>query len=790
MNTRIALARVVWRQRLARLVLVTCGILLAFAEAVRLGPLPAGLLDPTRDVSTIVLDRKGTPLYEARSDAGLRSTRLTVADLPDAVVKATIAAEDRRFRRHVGVDPLAIGRAALHNLRARRAVEGASTLTQQTARLLLERQARRPRARTMWNKVIEAAIALRLEHRLTKDEILALYLTLAPYGNQIAGITRASEVYFGVRPADLTLAQAAFLAGLPQRPSRYDPYRDARGARARQQTILTLLRRDGSIDARQAEQARLEALQVLPAPHAFAAPHFVNMVLDGDGPRSPRLDTTLDAELQREVTGIIAAQRDDLARHGAHNIAVVVLDNARGEWLAWEGSGNYEDGEHGGTIDGVRTLRQPGSALKPFVYALAFETGDTPATVLPDVRATYPTAQPGIVYTPRNYDGRFHGPLLARTALAGSQNVPAVALASRVGVPALLRFLRGVGFSSFDRTASHYGLGVALGNAEVSLEELVGAYAAFARGGVYLAPRAVRTTHDPRVPTRIVSPQSAYWVADVLADDDARAYVFGRGGNLELPFTVAVKTGTSQAYHDNWTVGFTREVTVGVWVGNFDRTPLTGSSGVTGAGPIFHDVMLAAQRHVHGREESDAAIVERPSDLVERDVCALSGMRAGAACPRRVREWLPANASPLPCSWHHASEEGLLTLWPEEYHAWAASQGLLHEEGPLGADTTLAARSPAPAPRPIRLVARRALTVTSPPDGGTYLIDPTLRSEFQTLPLRTMGARGRVEWRVDDQPVGSAGGDRALHWPLTRGKHEVIARDTSGQQARASIMVK
>jgi penicillin-binding protein 1C len=770
---------------------MAAALIVAFAAAVRLGPLPKGLLDTADDVSTVVLDRTGRELYEARSGGGLRTVRLTPADLPDAIVQATIAAEDRRFRRHVGVDVVAMGRAAVSNVRAFRVVQGASTITQQTAKLLLERREGRPRTRNLWNKVVEAIVALRLEHRLGKNEILAVYLSLAPYGNQIAGVTRASEVYFGVKPASLTVAQAAYLAGLPQRPSAYDPYRNARGARTRQLAIIGQMRRDGRIDALQADQARNEALQILPRPHAFTAPHFVDMVLAAS-PRETRITTTLDAELQGEIAGILEAQHDDLVRHGAHNVAVVVLDNARGEWLAWEGSGAYEDEAHGGTIDGARALRQPGSALKPFTYALAFETGDTPATLLPDIQTSYPTAKPGIVYSPRNYDGQFHGPLRARKALAGSQNVPAVELASRVGVPNLLGFLRANGFTSFDKTASHYGLGVSLGNAEVSLAELTSAYASLARGGLYLEPRAVLTSRDARAPRRVISERSAFWVTDVLSDEDARAYVFGRGGSLELPFPVAVKTGTSQAYHDNWTVGYTREATVGVWVGNFDRRPLTGSSGVTGAGPIFHAVMLAAQRHMQGREEADAVIVARPSDLQEQAICELSGMRAGRACPRRVREWLPAGAAPLPCSWHHHSEDGLLTLWPDEYRPWAASHGLLDLEGPFSTRTPetprmVRARDEGRSTRP---AAPHVLQIVSPPDGATYLIDPTLRAEFQTLPLGVVAAHGRVEWRVDEKVVGSTASEQTVYWPLAKGQHAVTARDGSGRTATATILVK
>ena len=636
-------------------------------------------------------------------------------------------------------------------------------------------------------KLEEAVVALRLEHRFTKDEILALYLNLAPYGNQLTGAARASEVYFGVPPSRLTLAQAAFLAGLPQRPTAFNPYRGAAAVQravARQRRILDAMLRGGAITREDASTARAEQLEFDAQPAAFVAPHFVEMVLADPAARGrSRVQTTMDATLQRDVAGIIEAHRDDLTRHGAHNVAVVVLDNDSGEWLAWEGSGNYADDDHGGTINGASTLRQPGSALKPFTYALAFENGDTPATVLPDIAASYPTAEEGVVYTPRNYDGTFHGPLRARTALAGSQNVPAVALAARLGVPDLIRFLRAAGFTSFDKTASHYGLGISLGNAEVTLAELAGAYAVLARGGVWIEPRAIRSASPDRPARRVMSERAAFWVTDILADDEARAYVFGRGGSLEFPFTVAAKTGTSQAYRDNWTIGYTREVTVGVWVGNFDRKALIGSSGVTGAGPIFHAVMLAAHQHVHGRDALDEPIVKRPADLGEHEICELSGMRAGAACPLRRREWLPANVSPLPCDWHHDSEDGIMTLWPEPYRQWASAKGLLPES-----DRQVASTRPVSARQQVRgredVVLARSFGILSPADGATYLIDPTLRADFQRLPLRASAARGQVEWQIDGRVV--SGGD----WPLARGIHRISALDASGQQAESSITVK
>jgi penicillin-binding protein 1C len=655
-----------------------CGGDIRRSSWIRLGPIPADLAGSEPGRVDVVVDRHGSPLYEARSSAGTRSSHLDAEPSP-ALINATLAAEDHRFFRHQASIQLAFVRAVVRNVRAGAVVEGGSTITQQTAKILLDRREKRRRARGLLAKFQEAVLAMRLEHRLTKREILALYLNVAPYGNQVVGAGRASEVYFGVQPSLLTVAQAAFLAHC-RSALGYNPYKDPKPALRRQRRILDTLVHQKLISPDDAQTARNERLQVEPAARAFAAPHFVEMVLPRRAARD-RLTSRRRSmpRCRRRLPTSCRAHRESLLTTRRPQCRGVVLDNATCEWLAWEGSGNYFDRDNGGAINGGITLRQPGSALKPFVYALGFEAGETPASVLPDIPSSYPTAEPGIVYSPRNYDGAFHGPLRARQALAGSQNVPAVALASRVGVPDLLRLLRSAGFSAFDKTASHYGLGVALGNAEVTLADLVGAYAVFARGGVWQEPRAVVSGSMPPA-RRVMSPRAAFWVTDILSDDEARAYVFGRGGSLEFPFPVAVKTGTSQAYRDNWTVGYTREVTVGIWVGNFDRRPLIGSSGVTGAAPIFHAVMLAAQRHVHGREDADADLVARPADLQEHTICALSGMRAGAACPIRSPEWLPPGFSPLPCSWHHATEDGLLTIWPDEYRTWAAGRGLLERD--------------------------------------------------------------------------------------------------------------
>jgi penicillin-binding protein 1C len=778
----IAVSRKRWRVVAAGLV----ALVAAAAVWLRCAPIPADLLAGTNEPSTVIVDRQGRVLYEALASDGSRVKPLDADHLPPVLVAATLAAEDRRFYAHVGVDPIALARAARHNLVEGQIVEGGSTISQQVAKLLIQRREGVHR-RGVRAKVREMVLALRLEHRFSKRELLALYLNLAAYGNQATGAGRASQIYFGVDASMLTPAQAAFLAALPQRPTAFNPWKNARAVQPRQQTVLRRMAGAGSLTPEQLKEAREERVSLRPRAPSFSAPHFVEMIRS-ERPAAGLVRTTLDLDLQRDVEGIIEHNRASLKAHGAMNVGVVVLDNRRGEWLAWEGSGDYADAEHGGAINGPLMPRQPGSALKPFTYALAFEQGHSPASVLPDIPSHFPTAEPGVMYSPRNYDGRYRGPLLARKALAGSENVPAVALASDVGIETLMRFLNRAGLSTFSRTPAYYGLGLTLGNAEVRLDELVTAYSTFARGGVLLEPRKILAAEggiEPanRTEQRLVSEQTAFWITDILSDPEARAYIFGRGGDLEFPFPVAVKTGTSQAYHDNWTVGYTPEVTVGVWVGNFDRTPLRGSSGVTGAGPIFHAVMLAAQERASADTPSDAGMLATPAGLHEVTICALSGEPANPWCPSRAQEWLPAGENAPPCSWHHKSDEGLITVYPAVYRAWASAAAPSAPSAPRAPLAPHAPRAPhAPGP---------PLQIANPPDGAVYSIDPTLRREFQALPLRAVTERPTtVRWTVDGAQVGSGSSERPVSWPLAVGAHRIEVEDADGRRATTSVVVR
>jgi penicillin-binding protein 1C len=281
----------------------------------------------------------------------------------------------------------------------------------------------------------------------------------------------------------------------------------------------------------------------------------------------------------------------------------------------------------------------------------------------------------------------------------------------------------------------------------------------------------------------VVSERTAFFVTDILSDNAARAFIFGRGGSLEFPFTVAAKTGTSQAYRDNFAIGFTKDVTVGVWVGNFDRAPMRGSSGVTGAGPIFHEVMLAAVERFGTVRDNAAPIMAPTRDVKRQTLCAMSGLAAGDACPTRVDEWVPADTQIARCSWHHASDEGLITVWPDEYRAWAQGAATART-----AALTNGAMGPPGSEAPRQ--SRNSLHIVNPLGGATYLYDPTLRTQFQTLKLRARGAAGELVWEIDGTHFATSAPDRAVEWPLRRGEHEIVAIDTTGARAQTRITVR
>lgn len=630
-----------------------------------------------------VLDRKGELIREIPKDHARRGRPLALDEIGHRVVTATIVSEDAEFYRHDGIDRTAIARAVEQNVRHARLVSGASTITQQLVKLLDARGV--PGDRDLAIKLREAARALNLEEVMSKDEILVEYLNRLPYGHGLIGPEAAAQAMFGVRSRDLSWAQAALLAVVPRAPSYLDPYAHIGRTRVRQQALLHALFERGDIDADALARALAEPVQLRPITHPFAAPHFVAMLQAEDRlAEQGVVHTTLDLELQADVEGLVHTHLTAIEDRGAHNAAVIVVDNASGEVLAWVGSADPDGVDIDGHVDMVRARRQPGSTLKPFVVAAALAKGHTPTELVADVPTDF--VEHGGAWTPANFHGDNVGPVALREALAASLNVPLVRLAADVGPAALLEALRGLGFASLEHDAEHYGLSIALGTGEVELRELAAAYVTLARGGEAIALRTLRDEDMP-APRRVIDAGVAAAVTDALSDPSARLRLLEGRSPFDIGFPLALKTGTSSGYRDAWTVGYTRERTVAVWIGNADGTATRGITGAGGAGPLFADVMRRAMLDIPTRMPLLA------SDALEHaEVCPLSGDRPSEQCPARVRRaFVPGKVPEAGCSLHvHAEQTGIgadgrmrwtcdpdaeqvIVRLPDEFSSWLAT---------------------------------------------------------------------------------------------------------------------
>ena len=725
----------------------------ALALAWVAAPLPESVTAPGPIPSVTLTDRNGLVLRTTR-DAGVRGGWIPLKDIDPKLLQAFLAVEDRRFYEHHGVDLRALLRAARDNARARSVVSGGSTITMQLVRLL------RHTPRTLAGKLSQMAWAVRVDAHLDKQAILEQYLNRVPLGQGTAGVSAAAALYFDAGAHSLSLGQAALLASLAHAPSRDNPLVDPTRARARRTFALRRIVAAGYATADAARRAELEPVLARQRDAPFLAPHFTTRALlwsetggrETDGVIRTTLDLGLQTELEGEVRHTVDVLKDRLVAHAA----VVVLDNRSGDILAWVGSPDFF-ADTSGQVDMVTSPRQPGSALKPFLYGLAFDRGYTPASVLPDLPRTYQTALGP--YRPRNYDRAFHGPVRARDALGSSYNVPAVELAARLGTASLLETLHLAGFASLAHDADYYGLGLALGNGDVTLLELADGYRALANAGTW---RPVRWQADAPMPApagaadrRVVSPRAAALVLDILADPVARVPSFGVETVLDFPFRTAAKTGTSRHFTDNWAVATTAGFTVAVWVGNFSGRPMQGVGGITGAGPLLHRaVLLVARRDPPGTLPNPAE-----AGLVAARVCRLSGLRATRECPGMTEWFMPGTAPTQDCDWHR----GGTVVLPGEYAEWAAQGG--------AAAASLAAAEP--------------FHIVTPLDGDHYERPVGVAAPYATIALRAAGgAGGRVRWFVDGRET------TITRWTLRPGTHVIRARDAAGATDAVTIDVR
>lgn len=825
-------------------------------------PAPERLRDRAALGSTRILDRRGQLLYALPDPLSGRQRPIALHDIPLSLRQATIAVEDAGFYQNSGVELSGILRAAWVDLQSGALVAGGSTITQQLARgfLLDPELAQR---RTLDRKLREAVLALKLTAGYSKDDILALYLNQTYYGGMSYGVEAAARHYFGKPARDLDLAESALLAGLPQAPSRYDPFADRAIAQARQSDVLDAMTRAGYVTPVESERAKAEPLQfaterteVTESRNSGAsssvrsvrsvaqndrmrAPHFVQYVLGlleaQLGPEvvargGLTVTTTLDVDLQdaaqellRRQVAQLATPRDGGPDHRVRNGAVVVLDPSSGAILTMVGSPNFDDAASQGQVNAVLARRQPGSAIKPLTYAAALERGWTPASTILDIPTTFQTRE-GRPYAPQNYDRAYHGPLALREALATSSNVAAVRVLDSIGIPALLDIAKRLGITTLGNagSAGRYGLSLTLGGGEVTPLELTAAFGAFANGGRRVTPFAIIGLSGPGLRTEwpsqslspqssVLSPEVAFLITDILSDRYARMHAFGAQSALDIDRPAAAKTGTTSDWRDNWTVGYTPDRVVGVWVGNADGQPMEAISGVSGAGPLWHDVMLAAHRGLPPRQFT------RPEGIVETTICAEGGLLPTPSCPATRRERFLAGSEPhQPDDSHVAvkidSQLGcrapagypadrvttrVFRILPPEAEAWVVAAGLVR----VPKDVCTVAQNQEPrtenpasstgAGSQFSVLGSPALLTPAP--GSVFSLSPGVPRARQQIELNARAGTdvAKLTLLIDGQPLAVF--DRPPYrafWPLAPGVHRarVETIDAQGQVLRSTTV--
>jgi 1A family penicillin-binding protein len=832
------------KKLLVLIIFFLLGGLLAGGYAWLFAGLPSAEIRPDQlqSPSVRITDQTGRLLYESFPTEGGRHQVLLIKQIPRALIEATLATEDSHFYTNPGVDLEGILRAAWTNLLGGETLAGGSTITQQVARNLLMSAEERGQ-RTLRRKLRESILAWQLTRRYSKDEILAFYLNQSYYGGMAYGVEAAAQTYFAKPVSDLSLAECALLAGLPQAPALYDPFSDPQAALTRRDIVLGLMEKTGYLTTDQRELTSREALVLTTEPYPMEAPHFALMVraqvdalftpaeIAASGGLTVR--TTLNLDAQRAAEQAIARQMERLKEQGQrvlgynlNNAALVALDPRTGQILAMVGSPDDQDTAHHGAINMAIVPRQPGSALKPIIYAATFDPTRahpwTPATSILDVQTHFVTHdnQP---YTPANYDGLEHGPVLVRQALASSLNIPAVLALREIGLPRLFDLGGQLGLP-MPADPERYDLSLALGGGEVPLLNLTAAYGAFANTGFRVEPYAIEEIRDAQgtvlyqhrqpEPQRVLDERVAWLITDILSDDAARQIGFGRNSILNLDRPAAVKTGTTTNYHDNWTIGYTPDLVVGVWAGNASHEAMRDVNGLTGAAPIWHQAMRAI---LSGKPAHEFT---RPKGLVQVEICTLSGLLPSPACPYKRQEWFIVGTEPTtPDTWYrtvlldsatgHLADDrtptdrrvpGVAVDLPPTAQNWARTNGLLlwndlQRTGSIpGKEQTTSADALTGADRPgdaADSLPADTLQLTSPAPLTTYQITSTLPLSDQRIALEATGIDNlsSVTLMLDGQAIATLNAPpyRAW-WQLAPGKHQawVEAETIDGEHLTSS----
>ncbi|MFW6247981.1 MAG: transglycosylase domain-containing protein [bacterium] len=745
------------RRPLVRILLGAALVLALAWTALRLAPYDGEERLASLEFSRIYMDRAGREIaIRPVGSDGLRRIHLAPAELPPELPRIVRRAEDARFFFHPGVDPISILRATYQYVARGETVSGASTITMQLASIL------HPRPNTATGKLAEMIDALQLETRFSKREILALYASLVPMGYNVEGFAAAARLFYGRALSDLGRTELAILAAIPRNPSANDPWREPEANLAAARRILGT----GTADRDPASEQSIQVLDprrdgVWP----FEAPHFVEFAARASGRESgpaeggARSDapepaagpadrwvvrTTLDLEVQRHLERLLRSTVSGAQRYRISNAAGILVDAETAEILAYAGSADFFASETSGQIDGVQIRREPGSTLKPFLYAEAFEMGFTPATVVPDIPLEFGGEE---VYVPENFNEQYHGPVRIREALAASLNVPAVATLERISVSRFADRLVELGFESITAQRGELGVSLALGGADVSLYELVQGYLSFYANGSsrQLTPfvRTVGTARDHHW-----DPATASMIRGIISSNDDRVMTFGLRSPLRFDFPVAAKTGTSNQFTNIWAVAFSANVAGGVWMGNFGGETVMGTPGSSLPATVLHELVTAY---------STGDPLPESEGLHEARICTLSGMGATSACPNTVIERLPRHATPEPCDWH---QPGGAVEYPQEYRLWAEQYGY-------------------------RLSYQREadLDIVTPVDGAVFYIDPGAPADSQQIRFFLTGT-GSAELLIGDQRLFQGELPASVFWGLQPGTHLVRLRQPETVIAR------
>ena len=788
-NFRRLARRFVQRRKLLGLVGLAALTCVGLGVTAWLVPLPERLAELP---SAVVEYADGSPVYVFLSPDDKYRMAADLEQIDPGYLDALLRFEDKRFRYHPGVDPLAVARAVVVNLAARRVMTGASTITMQLIRVL------EPRPRTLVSKAVEALRALQLEVRFSKDEILAAYLTFIPFGRNVEGVEAASYAYFGHGPRDLSAEEVAVLLAVPQLPTRRFP--DKRNEPhlrlARDDIARWLVERGFLAPAGQAEDV-LDRIRDAPVPTVFRplprdAPHAAFWLRERH-PGATRLTTTLERGQQLLAQRLLRDAHGRMANLGIHNATIVLLDHRDAEVRALVGNADFWDVEHGGQIVGFDNPRSPGSALKPFIYAMAIDRG----LVLPEYLVSDIPVRYG-AYAPSNYDGEFTGLVQLEDALSLSLNIPFVRLLGRLGVERFAGTLRQMGARSLQGTPGYYGLSAAIGAMEVTPLELAGFYAALANEGRYrhlLLFSDNKSTQDEASGVPMLSPGAAFLTQRALARRDRPDFPERRRFS-GAPADVHWKTGTSYGHRDAWAAGSGPRHTAVVWLGNFDMSPSIDLVGADAAGPLLFDLLEAVA------DRSVPAVTRlRPRDLKQVEVCAYSGRLPTEACgERRTALALSRTVPTASCPYHVAVDVDLETglalnpscragrrwerrsfvVWPASIRRYLTERHRWLPQPP----------SLDPGCEPVG--SGRAPSILSPPAGQVVVLVPGVDPADQEVSLLAeVEASGtRLSWFVDGEFLGTVSDQEELWWTPVPGRHQIVVMDEAGRSTRRTLEVR